>query len=408
APVFAGRGDLVEKRFWRKVGAIFAIVGVSAALFIGGWTWYAWYGAVPHTVFSVKFDDISHSGATFVISNQIVFLHGGTLARYDLKSQKPAWSQELVSKQQIADVIKREDDEEAKIEAEYGKPEYSMKELSSVREKHTRISLEEELSLHVVGKNVWIADENKLTRYDWDTGSVSQQIALTNGFGEFVENGDELVMSGRSGETRVNLATGETQTTAPPAPPPNPVATLAQNAPAKNGAGKTAKPAVGAGLPLTPYGDASQPLDPQKVNEQAQHLTPAGKIALPAVVAGNLHQQQIFKAMESGNPRPSANNSLTGPAAVEDFMTVPDGDNFLQFSSKLVEEHMVEREAMKAPPKKAALDSGNVSVANEGTAINETLNELQRNNGGSTVTEDQSIYRVTVRKPDAPDAAFTT
>lgn len=346
-----------EKKFWRKTGAIFAVVVVAAVLFVGGWTWYAWYGAVPHTVFSVKFDEISHSGATFVVSNQMVLLHGGTLARYDLKTQKPVWSDELITKQQITDALKQEDDEEAKVEAQYGRPEYSSRELPELREKHTRIELEKELSLRVIGQNIWIVGENELSRYDWNNGKMVQQVAVTNGFGEF-----------------------------------------SQNAAAKS---------PGGGLPLTPYGDASQPLDPQKVNQQMQHLTTPGRIALPAIMGENLHQQQLFKEMESGNPRPPAKNSAP-QLPKENFMTIPDGDNFLQFDSKLIKKNIVEREAMKATPKKSALDSGNIGVANEGDAINEQLNEMQRNNGGGMMTEDQSIYQVTVRKPDAPDATFTT
>lgn len=405
APVFEGRGDLVEKRFWKKVGTIFAVVGTAIVLFVGTWTWYAWFGAVPHVIFSVRFDDISHSGTSFIVSNQIVFLHGGTLARYDLKSKKQIWSQDLVTKQQVDDVIKQEDAAEAKAEEQYGRPEYRNYEAPELRQKHARIALEQELSLYLAGQNVWVAKENELAHYDWDSGKVLQQLALTNGFGEFTQQGDELVERDAAGETQVNMMTGQMQTTVS-APVPNPAAMVAQN-PAAARTGKKPAPSQGTGLPLTPYGDASQPIDPQKVNEQMQHLTTAGRIALPAVVAGNLHQQQIYKEMESDNPNsPRGNSAASSPA--EDFETVPDGDSSLLFGTKLVQENMVERDAMKAPPKKSALDSGNVSVANEGDAINEQLNEIQRTTGGTTVTEDQSLYQVTVRKPDSPDATFTT
>ena len=71
------------------------------------------------------------------------------------------------------------------------------------------------------------------------------------------------------------------------------------------------------------------------------------------------------------------------------------------FSMQMMEEHIVEREAMKAPPKHSVIDSGNLSTANEGQAINEQLNEMQRNNGNEKVEEDQSRYQVAIRRLDA-------
>jgi hypothetical protein len=60
---------------------------------------------------------------------------------------------------------------------------------------------------------------------------------------------------------------------------------------------------------------------------------------------------------------------------------------------------------MKAPPKKSALN-GDLSAANSTEAANDILNEMQRNNGGGNVSEDQSRYQVTLHQPDstaAPD-----
>ena len=63
----------------------------------------------PHVAFSIRFDDRAFAGESRLCgTNQIVFLHGGTLARCDIKSKKEIWSQELVSKQQIADLAARE------------------------------------------------------------------------------------------------------------------------------------------------------------------------------------------------------------------------------------------------------------------------------------------------------------
>ncbi len=83
-PVYAGRKDVVEAQFWRKAGLVIGGIVGAIVLFFGVWTWYAWYGAVPHKYFAVRFDDMDRGyfGSTRLVGkDQIVFLHGGTLAR---------------------------------------------------------------------------------------------------------------------------------------------------------------------------------------------------------------------------------------------------------------------------------------------------------------------------------------
>ena len=60
-------------------------------------------------------------------------------------------------------------------------------------------------------------------------------------------------------------------------------------------------------------------------------------------------------------------------------------DGFIQFTTTLLEEKIIERAAMKAPPKKSALD-GAVNAAASMDVANELLNEMQRNGGGGIVT----------------------
>ena len=69
----------------------------------------------------MRFEDTdrAYSGRSQLVGrDQIVFLHGGTLARYDLKTKKPVWSQELVTQQQIDDMIKAANEAEAQDECE--------------------------------------------------------------------------------------------------------------------------------------------------------------------------------------------------------------------------------------------------------------------------------------------------
>jgi outer membrane protein assembly factor BamB len=66
----------------------------------------------------------------------------------------------------------------------------------------------------------------------------------------------------------------------------------------------------------------------------------------------------------------------------------------------MLEQRVVTRQAMRAPPKKSALE-GTVNQAATAEIANELLNEMQRERGGSTVEEDQSRYQVTVRRGQA-------
>ncbi|HEX4349421.1 MAG TPA: hypothetical protein VH251_03500, partial [Verrucomicrobiae bacterium] len=94
-PVYAGRKDLVEAQLWRKTGGIVGAIVVAILLFFGGWIWYAWFGSVPHPYLAVRFEDDNrgyYGSSQLVGKDQMVFLHGGTLARYDLKTKKPVWS----------------------------------------------------------------------------------------------------------------------------------------------------------------------------------------------------------------------------------------------------------------------------------------------------------------------------
>ncbi len=106
----------------------------------------------------MRFDDSerAHSGASRLVGkDQIVFLHGGTLARYDLKTKKQVWQQKLVTQQQVADLVKSEDEENARESAKYGR-DIGGAMLSGQHEKMVRDALEGALKLRVSGENVWI------------------------------------------------------------------------------------------------------------------------------------------------------------------------------------------------------------------------------------------------------------
>jgi hypothetical protein len=400
APVYAGQTFVAETRFWRKINLLFGSLAAVVVLGIGAWIWYAWFGSVPHTCFSVRFDEPSYSGGSLLVGgDQIVFLHGGTLARYDLKTKKQIWSDELVTAQQIADEVKRED---------ANRSESGSVMLPGQREKMVRVGMEQSLSLHGSGENIWVVSPGKLTHYDWNSGRVLQEITISDYGGEFTERAGEFLSfhrntAGGQSVKHINMATGESRTEEIGV---SGTAAVAQNPSRATDA--SAAQTTG-GLPLSSSADSEKPLNPQTVAEQAQNLTLPARIALPALLANSEQQQQIaneLKDEDSQNPKRTQPAPQPQPG-LQDFILVPDDDGYVQFTSRLLEEHLVEHEAMKAPPQKSALDSGNVSAMNETAAVNEQLNEMQRNNGGDKIIEDQSRYQVTLRRPDSPDAGWT-
>jgi outer membrane protein assembly factor BamB len=390
APVYAGQKFEVERQFWRKAGSIFGSLFVVLVLALGVWIWYAWFGSVPHTYFSVRFDDNDRAyvGRVQIVGkDQIIFLHGGTLARYDLKTKKQIWSQELIAPEQIASIVKVENDERARANQAGDFPTIPP---AGSQEREAKIMLQRNLSLYVSGENIWVARADKLTRYDWDSGKVLQEVNLPETFGEWVERDGELQIPGAQSVTHVSLTDGQIRKE-------NFIASGATAIASAKNSGAENNSASG-GLPLNGENNG-KPLDPNKVAGQAQNLKLPARIALPALLANAAHEQQLEAALKDNPQRAQILNSIL-PAATG-FELVADQNGFVQFSARLLEQKIVQRSAMRAPPKKSALDSGDVSTANESTAINEQLNEMQRNNGGDTITEDESRYHVIVRVPDA-------
>ena len=93
-PVYAGRKDLIAAQSQRKTGLILSAVAAAVFVALVAWGWYAFVGSVPHPYFSVRFDDDSraYAGASQLVGkDQLIFLHGSTLARCDLKTKKKIW-----------------------------------------------------------------------------------------------------------------------------------------------------------------------------------------------------------------------------------------------------------------------------------------------------------------------------
>lgn len=471
APVHIGGKFAMQRKYWRKVGLISGSVGAVLACLFGFWFWYAWFGSQPSACFRIRWDNISHTGTSWIAGgNQLLFLHGGTLARYNLQTKQKVWSLDLVTPQDVTDALKAEDEQNTRYQHRHGENPDVM--IPRMREKFTRIGLESAYSLRGSGSNVWVAqvktvglDEAALddamgnesddtsddtsdnasrdtsnpafehafdkvheliilTRYDWNTGNVAQQITLTNNFNQIMEQGDEMVAitaetNGSQTVTHISMNDGAIRTESFFAPaPPHPVEL------ALSGQGSDEGEGGQGGLPLSPN-QAGRPMNPAKVAEQAQNMTLPGRIALPALLANSEHNQQIVKEAQSDDnqdqqrrqrrPRRQSASPLSGsdesddesPTNSRNFALVPDGDSFIAIGEKMIKENLVQRDAMRAPPQHSALDNPNLGVGNESEVVNEQLNEMQRNNGGGTVMEDQSTYQVVLRRTSSTQPDWT-
>ena len=153
-----------------------------------------------------------------------------------------------------------------------------------------------------------------------------------------------------------------------------------------------------AGLPTVPGKDLGKPMDPGKVAEQASHLSLPARIALPATISSVMTQEKTLNAMNDDYG--SGAGATFMPE--NEFSLIPAKDGFVEFSTKMLEHRIEQRNAMKAAPAKSALE-GNVSAGKSLEIANEFLNEMQRERGGSTVQEDVSRYQVTLRRPDTQE-----
>ncbi len=197
APVYAGQKFRVEARFWRKTWWILGSVGAVAAVAMVLWILFLWFSSVPRTYFSVRFDDTDRAyagDARLVGKDQLVFLHGGTLARYDLKTKKPVWSLELITKEQIDDLVKsvRDSLDRLGLSGPYGTP------APGALERAAKIELQHELSLEVSDENIWVVGTNRATHYDWASGKVVREVPLPKYHGEAFLRKDELLVPGLS------------------------------------------------------------------------------------------------------------------------------------------------------------------------------------------------------------------
>jgi hypothetical protein len=412
-PVYAGQKQVADLHVWKKTVLIAGSVAGVIAVIAGAWFWYAWFGSAPSPIFSVRFEDRAYSGTSAFAGkdkDQIVFLHGFTLARYDVKKKKQIWSRDLMDKAKI-------DDEIAKIQAETQKeidransenPEFVPRMPNPVKlRKELELGEAAALELRVAGQNVWVRSGDKLTKYDWANGTPGQQLPIQSRYGRVLRKGDELLLvddeRGKRTITHIDLNTSDIRTEQILGESQPEVAAAEKDPANKAGGPPTLASLKGSGtsgLPLKPGQDTGKPMDPKKVSQQAQHLSYPAKVALPAVLANSRSQERTMRELEdtSGGTRRNTNTN----APDENVAMIPTKDGFIQMTVKLLEHKEVARTAMKAPSAKKVMD-GNLRASQSLEAANEMLNDMQRDRGGDVVMEDQSRNLVKIRHPGTSD-----
>ena len=410
-PVYAGRKTVVERKHWGKIGLVVKLAAFLIVALIGVWFWYAWFGSRPHTAFAVRFEnEPAMSGMSALCGpGQIVFIHGDRLARYDLKTKKEAWSRQLVDKKKIADDAAR-DLKAMQAAAQRGEGLFKPPQLEELIRDMTR-SAERALELHVRAQNIWVAAEGRLVRYDWDSGAPRQEVAVGGDFSRGHAHGDEIEWRNGEGEgqmviTRFNLTSGQARTNII-GEPSQPVVALTTTSEPKGAKGKTNVTVVAKASTPARKGtsDPAKKLDPQKLAAQLADAPYAAKIAAPATIATALNQERTMAEIRAQDEDPATRSlAKTGSDFADHFTFIPTRDGFVQFSRRLIEEKFISHTAMKAPPKKSALN-GNLSVTATTEVANELLNEMQRNAGGDQVVENVSRYAVKVRIGDGKQVA---
>ncbi|HEY0456159.1 MAG TPA: B-box zinc finger protein, partial [Verrucomicrobiae bacterium] len=409
-PVYLNQRTVSEAHFGRKVMRSSLAIAGGLALVAAVWVWWAWFATVPKPEYSVAFAESSPSGhARLGALNQLIVLHGDTLARYDLKAKREIWSKKVLDKELIASaagpaLAQMQKSREAAIANGASPFDIILPSMKDIQDDLVR-SAEASLQLQMQRENVWLRFPEKLIHYDWNSGAAVQEIAMTDYFGYFTRKDGELVSiidseAGGKMITRIDLTSGELkkeQITAGPSTDsslanarPGAAKTIAGATVLKTAAGApkftsnqlamAARLMTNSALMAGLARNGKKPLDPQAVAKQYQNLPLSAKLAVPAVVAANANQQRLMDELDS-DMEPAMNGALAaalkGMDNTDRVSIIPAAEGFAEFSVKLLEQKTVERKVMKAPPKKSALD-GNVTAGNSMSAANEVLNEMQR------------------------------
>ena len=100
-PVYENQFGAVAARSTRKLAHIILSVSATLVVVLGGYSWFLFSGSKPRVVFSAKFSTPAYNGGGRLLGTEAVLLHGGHLARFDLKNKKEIWGVDLIDTKEI-------------------------------------------------------------------------------------------------------------------------------------------------------------------------------------------------------------------------------------------------------------------------------------------------------------------
>lgn len=176
-PVHAGQRGPAPRSYGRIVGRlVLGLVGLGLVA-LGVAAWYAWAGAKPRLVASVKLPpDSAASLARLIEPDQVAYCSGRQLKRFDLNAKREVWSVSL--------------------------PETGPGSSAP--------------GVFVQGQDLWVVGAQSLWRLDWATGHTNREIPFAGRLVSFQPSDTALVLvavrrSGQVALTRVDLSTGLAQ-----------------------------------------------------------------------------------------------------------------------------------------------------------------------------------------------------
>jgi len=400
-PVYAGQKTVVAAKEWKKVRYVAMAAAAVVVALLGVWIWYEFFGSRPSVVFSVKLSAEADSGfCKMVPPDQVLFLHGPQLQRYDLKAKQAVWSVALVDPEQIARTAAenfaklklererwkalraqrrglRDDEADDPLDNAGFKPRADAEEIEEMAEWMERGILEG-LRFHFHEQNLWIVFPEKVARYDWQTGKSTQEIPLEGRLTEFTPSDASLFLISRQDAgaqvlTRIDAGSGAVRREAV--------------------AGDTGA--------LPPFAAAAAVTSPTNTSRSTSALARTAQGRTTNAASAGVAKIRSSQAP----PAEAAMDDGTGFVDASRTEFINAGRNVAQLSVRLVKKNLVAYQAMRDKPKQSELDKG-VSAANATAAINEIVNEWQEEKTGGKRWEDESTYSVTIRRllgESAPD-----
>jgi PQQ-like domain len=382
-PVYAHQKSAVQAKESGKARLITYSVMAVLALLLGTWIWYAWFGSMPKKVYSVAFVKKQPRGYYKLIGpGQLLSIKDKQLSLFDVAHQKQLWATPLnteastpapqpkpAGKTNGNNIKIRTSDPElmkAEAAAQIAKkqvPASDTSNNSSDDDEDFDFSTRDRFNIKEViptDTDIWILFQDRIAHYDRQTGSAKPDVGLKPRV-VHVSHDDNGILAVSMPDkthrvlTQISLPSGNVQT--------------------------------------------------EEIDLSPSKAQPAGTTVANAKTSAASKTNKMT-ATVAKKPTTAITTQASAADALEDAFDfgfynqdhyISAGANVAEMNVKLLEKKVEVHEAMKTKTK-SILESGNMTAGQSLDASEELLNDMQRQNGGSKVTEDVSRYQVTVHR----------